>query len=109
TAGGVNLLTGDGISWGGTVYPSTPANYPRGLIGGITFIPAVPCTSPPTAGSASAANNPICPSVNNTISLTGGTGGTGQTYQWQSSATGAAGSYTNIAGATNSTYIANQT
>ncbi|MNJ82957.1 Fibronectin type III domain protein [compost metagenome] len=109
SGGGVNLLTGDGISWGGVVYPSTPANYPRGLIGGITFIPAVPCTSPPTAGSAAAANNPICPSVNNTLSLTGGTGGTGQTYQWQSSATGAAGSYANIAGATNSTYIANQT
>uniref|UniRef100_UPI0031DB56C5 GEVED domain-containing protein n=1 Tax=Fluviicola sp. TaxID=1917219 RepID=UPI0031DB56C5 len=109
TGGGVNLLTGDGISWGGTVYPSTPANYPRGFIGGITFIAAVPCTSPPTAGAVSAANNPICPSVNNTLSLTGGSGGTGQTYQWQSSASGAAGSYANIAGATNSTYIANQT
>jgi hypothetical protein len=109
SGGGVNLLTGDGISWGGTVYPSTPANYPRGLIGGITFIPAVPCTSPPTAGTVSAANNPICPSVNNTLSLLGGTGGTGQTYQWQSSLTGALGSYTNIGGATNSTYIASQT
>ncbi|MFO1516342.1 MAG: hypothetical protein U1F22_05405 [Lysobacterales bacterium] len=40
SAGGVNLLTGDGISWGGVVYPATPANYPRGLIGGITFIQA---------------------------------------------------------------------
>ncbi|WP_343634546.1 GEVED domain-containing protein [Fluviicola sp.] len=109
SGGGVNILTGDGISWGGTVYPSTPANYPRGLIGGITFIPAVPCTSPPTAGTVSAANNPICPSVNNTLSILGGTGGTGQTYQWQSSTTGAAGSFTNIAGATNSTYISNQT
>lgn len=39
SANGVNLLTGDGIGWGGTVYPSTPANYPRGLIGGITFEP----------------------------------------------------------------------
>ena len=109
SGGGVNLITGDGISWGGTVYPSTPANYPRGLIGGITFIPAVPCTSPPTAGTVSAANNPICPSVNNTLSILGGTGGTGQTYQWQSSLTGAVGSFTNIAGATNSTYISNQT
>ncbi len=109
SGGGVNLITGDGISWGGVVYPSTPANYPRGLIGGITFIPAVPCTSPPTAGAVSAANNPICPSVNNTLSILGGTGGTGQTYQWQSSSTGAPGSFANIAGATNSTYIANQT
>ena len=109
SGGGVNLLTGDGISWGGTVYPSTPANYPRGLIGGITFIAAVPCTSPPTAGTVSAANNPICPSVNNTLSLLGGTGGTGQTYQWQSSTSGAVGSFTDIVGATNSTYISNQT
>ncbi|MNK05611.1 Fibronectin type III domain protein [compost metagenome] len=107
--GGVNLITGDGISWGGGIYPSTPANYPRGLIGGITFIPAVPCTSPPIAGTVSAVNNPICPSVNNALTLTGGSGGTGQTYQWQSSLTGAPGSYTNIAGATNNTYIATQT
>jgi len=109
SGGGVNLITGDGISWGGTVYPSTPANYPRGLIGGITFIPAVPCTAPPTAGGVSAANNPICPSVNNTLTLIGGSGGTGQTYQWQSSTTGLAGSYSNIPGAINSTYISNQT
>jgi len=108
SGGGVNLITGDGISWGGVVYPATPANYPRGLIGGITFIPAVPCTSPPTAGAVSAANNPICPSVNNTLTLTGGTGGTGQTYQWQSSSTGSVGSFANIPGATNNTYIANQ-
>lgn len=39
SAGGVEILTGDGISWGGTAYPSTPANYPRGLIGGIKFVP----------------------------------------------------------------------
>nr|MDH4472113.1 GEVED domain-containing protein [Fluviicola sp.] len=106
SGGGVNLITGDGVSWGGTAYPSTPANYPRGFIGGITFIPAVPCTAPPTAGVVTAATNPICPSVNNTLSITGGTGGTGQTYQWQSSTDGV--TYTDIVGATNSTYVANQ-
>jgi hypothetical protein len=107
SGGGVDLLTGDGISWGGTAYPSTPANYPRGFIGGITFVPAVPCTAPPTAGTATATINPVCPSTNTTISLTGGTSGTGQTYQWQSSPDGI--SYTNIPGATNSSYVANQT
>jgi hypothetical protein len=107
SGGGVNLITGDGVSWGGTAYPSTPANYPRGFIGGITFIPAVPCTAPPTAGVVTAATNPICPSVNNTLSITGGTGGTGQTYQWQSSTDGV--TFTDIVGATNSTYVANQT
>jgi hypothetical protein len=40
SAGGVNLITGDGIGWGGVIAPSTPANYPRGFIGGVTFIPA---------------------------------------------------------------------
>jgi hypothetical protein len=106
TGGGVELITGDNVSWGGTAYPSTPANYPRGFIGGITFIPSVPCTSPPTAGTLSAGTNPICPSINNTISMTGGTGGTGQTYQWQSSTDGI--TFADIVGATNSTYIANQ-
>lgn len=37
SAAGVNLITGDGISWGGPSYPATPGNYPRGFIGGITF------------------------------------------------------------------------
>ncbi len=54
---GVNIRTGDGISWGGVSYPSTPANYPRGLIGGITFIPtglhfAISAPSAATAGTA---------------------------------------------------------
>ena len=44
SANGVNLLTGDGISWGGLPYPSTPGNYPRGLIGGITFEPVSAAT-----------------------------------------------------------------
>jgi hypothetical protein len=107
SGGGVLLHTGDGISWGGTAYPSTPGNYPRGFIGGITFIPAVPCTAPPTPGTVTPAANPICPSVNNTLSITGGTGGTGQTYQWQSSPDGI--SFSNIGGATANTYISNQT
>jgi hypothetical protein len=105
TGGGVNLITGDGVSWGGTAYPSTPANYPRGFIGSITFIPAVPCTSPPTAGAIGASINPVCPNVNSTLSITGGTSGTGQTYQWQSSADGV--TFADIAGATFSTYVAN--
>ncbi len=39
SGGGVNLITGDGVSWGGTIAPSTPANYPRGFIGSITWYP----------------------------------------------------------------------
>ena len=61
SGGGVNLITGDGVSWGGVAYPATPANYPRGFIGGITFIAAVPCTAPPTAGAAG--TGPACAAV----------------------------------------------
>jgi hypothetical protein len=107
TAGGVNVITGDGISWGGVVYPSTPGNYPRGFIGGITFIPGVACAGTPTAGTTSASANPVCPSVGTTLSLTGATMGTGLTYQWQSSVDGI--TYNNIIGATSSSYVATQT
>jgi len=107
SADGVELLTGDGISWGGPAYPATPVNYIRGFIGGITFIPAVPCTAPPTAGTATASSNPVCPSTNTTLTLTGGSGGTGTTYQWQSSPDGV--TYTNIPGATNSALTVNPT
>lgn len=69
----------------------------------------LPCTAPPTPGSVSAANNPICPSVNNVLSLVGAGTGTGMTYQWQRSTTGAIGSFTNIAGANASTYTSSQT
>ncbi len=69
----------------------------------------LPCTAPPTAGTVSAANNPICPSVSNTLSLLGAGSGTGMTYQWQSSLTGAPGTFANIAGATAATYASSQT
>jgi hypothetical protein len=107
TAGGVSIITGDGISWGGVAYPATPANYPRGFIGGITFIQGTPCSGAPTAGTTTAAANPVCPSVGNNLTLTGATQGTGLTYQWQSSLDGV--TFTPISGATNSSYLANQT
>jgi hypothetical protein len=107
SAGGVNIITGDGISWGGTVYPATPANYPRGFIGGITFVPGVVCSGTPTGGATVASANPVCPSVGTTLTLNGATMGTGLTYQWQSSTDGI--TYTNIAGATSSSYVATQT
>lgn len=37
SSNGVEVLTGDGYSWGGGNVPSTPINYPRGFVGGITF------------------------------------------------------------------------
>jgi hypothetical protein len=45
----------------------------------------------------------ICAGSNNTFSVTAT--GTGITYQWQLSTTGCAGTFTNITGATSSTYV----
>ena len=72
----------------------------------LTYTVAVPCTAPPTAGTAVASPANGCGTVSSTLSLTGSATGTGLTYQWQQSSTGAAGSFSNIAGATSSTYAA---
>jgi hypothetical protein len=106
TSGGVNLLTGDGISWGGPIYPSTPANYPRGFVGGITFISGTACVGTPVPGNTSASANPACPSAPFNLSMVNAVFTSGLTYQWQSSPNGAA--YTNIPGATSPTYSATQ-
>jgi len=76
SAGGVNLFTGDGISWGGTVYPATPANYPRGIIGGITFIPAMhfAVSAPATAAAGTAFNFTVTALDASNNVLTGYTG-----------------------------------
>ncbi|WP_343634547.1 GEVED domain-containing protein [Fluviicola sp.] len=88
-------------------WPSPPSPCAGSFTINGTVVP--PCTAPPTAGTVSAASNPICPSVNNVLSVTGASSGTGLTYQWQSSTTGAAGSFANIAGATSASYTSNQT
>jgi subtilisin family serine protease len=65
----------------------------------------VVCTSPPAVGTAVASATSICtPSVIG-LSLTGVANGNGQTYQWQSSPNNS--TWTNISGATASTYSAN--
>jgi hypothetical protein len=54
--GGVNLILGDAQVGGSYVgysgsFPA-PTNNPRWFTGSITFSPALPCTTPPLAGSA---------------------------------------------------------
>src|SRR5690606_18226946 len=61
SAGGVNLITGTNIGYGGGTAPSTPVNHPRGFIGYINFIPATPCVAPPTGGQAASNVPSICP------------------------------------------------
>ncbi|RYE12497.1 MAG: hypothetical protein EOP51_31445, partial [Sphingobacteriales bacterium] len=108
TAGGVSLITGTNIGWGGVVAPGSPTLGPRGFIGYITFIPAVACTNPVTPGTASATPGSVCTGNNFDLSLTGFSGGTGTVIQWQSSPTGAAGTFTNIPGGTGINYTTSQ-
>ena len=72
----------------------------------LTYTAPPPCTTPPTAGTAVASPANGCGTVSSNLSLTGSATGSGLTYQWQQSSTGAAGSFSNIAGATSSTYSA---
>ena len=74
----------------------------------IHYVPGNACTGAVTAGTAVSSVPTVCPSVPYTVSLTGSTLASGITYQWQS-ATSATGPFTNIAGATNSSYQATQT
>src|SRR5690606_27352809 len=80
-AGGVNLITGTNIGYGGGSAPTAPTNTPRGFIGYLTFIPATPCVAPPTGGQAVSSVATVCPNTNFELSLTGASGGMGMTYQ----------------------------
>lgn len=63
-----------------------------------------PCFGTPTAGTISGPSATTCVGTNVTLTLSGfSTGVTGIGFQWKSSPT-SGGPYTNIAGATNSTY-----
>jgi hypothetical protein len=70
------------------------------------FGPAAPCTNPVLAGTTQSSVLTACPGQPFTLSLSGASSGSGITYQWQSSTDGV--TFTNISGATGTTYIANQ-
>ncbi|HTN47785.1 MAG TPA: hypothetical protein VL098_15660, partial [Flavipsychrobacter sp.] len=84
SSGGVTLGTGNYQIGGQNVgYWSGNSGYFWG--GAITFAPATPCISPPTAGAATVTNASPCAGTNIGLSLTGSTGGLTQTYQWEES------------------------
>jgi hypothetical protein len=71
----------------------------------LTVIPSAPCTNPATPGTiATSVPDSICPNVAFTLATTGTSLGSGMTYQWEQSATGAAGSWTNVTGGTTLNY-----
>jgi hypothetical protein len=92
SANGVNLLLGDAqfssynIGFAGT-FP-TPTIEPRWFTGSITFLPNVPCTTPPIAGTAISSSLKGCINTPFELSLTGTSQATGLTYQWDSSGNG---------------------
>ncbi len=67
---------------------------------------APPCSGTPAPGNTISSATTACSGATVNLSLQNFTTGSGITYQWQSSPTGAAGSYTNIAGATSALYTA---
>ncbi len=70
---------------------------------GAIFTTVLNC--PPAASTTQSSENPVCDGENFTLSLSESYS-SGYTFQWQSSPTNS--SYTNISGATSSTYVANQ-
>lgn len=108
TSAGISLYSGDHsisgavVGYGGS-FP-TPTNTPRWFTGSVTLIPAVPCTSPPTAGTVSASDTLLCPGASSSLSLTGTSFGTGQSYQWQESTDNV--TWSTITNATTPSYIA---
>ena len=70
------------------------------------FTPGAACSGTPTGGTTNATvtNVTSCTANTTVLSLTGASSGCGITYQWQSSPNGS--TWTNISGATSSTYTA---
>lgn len=62
------------------------------------------CSGAPTAGTAAASLTSVCVGTSTDLSLTGTTASCGLTYQWQSSSNNS--TWSNISGATSSTYTA---
>lgn len=60
------------------------------------------CAGTPAPGATLSSAATVCPATPFTLSLQNGTGGSGVTYQWQSSSNGT--TFTDITGATNSSY-----
>ena len=69
----------------------------------VNIIAATPCAGTPSAGTTVASATTVCPSTTVNLSLDNATVATGISYQWLS-ASAAAGPWTAISGANNSTY-----
>lgn len=107
TAGGCVITSGTNVGYAGDVAPNAPTFTPRGFIGSVTFIDAVPCAGTPNPGNTVSTATSVCPNINFTLSTQNPTPGTGVSYQWQKSPDGTA--WSDIAGASFPTYTTSQT
>ncbi len=80
------------------------ASGTNGLAIGGSVNAAGGCSGTPAAGTATATPASICSGVSSSLALRGAANGSSISYQWQSSTTGAGGSFTNISGATDTNY-----
>ena len=107
SGGGCDVVTGTSIGYAGGLSPATPANSPRGFLGSVGFVTAAACSGTPAPGNTVSSVTAACPGTGFTLSLQNALPFSGLTYQWQS-ASAAAGPWSDIVGATGSTYIATQ-
>jgi len=97
-------LNGTGTSPTASSTTFTTSLYGRPASGQIyQFAPPVFCTGTPIAGATVATPSSVCLGATTTLTLPTATTGAGISYQWQSSPDGIV-AYTNITGATSSTY-----
>ena len=75
----------------------------------VNIIAATACDNTYDPGSTISTQNPVCPSVPFTLSVSNNSPISGLQFQWQSSPTGTAGSWTDITGAINVTFQTTQT
>jgi uncharacterized protein YjdB len=87
-----------------TVSVTDAANCTASATTIVTVNPGTGCSGTPISGTASASPASLCVSGTSTLTVAGATSAAGLTYQWQSSTTGAIGTFTNISAATDVIY-----
>ncbi len=107
TLSGVNITNGSSyyVRWMYAPNSGTTYTNAQGIgIDNISVTATIGCSGTPAHATAAAAPTAVCSGTTSALSASGYATGVGISYQWQTSATGVVGSYSNIAGATNTTY-----
>jgi hypothetical protein len=109
SAAGVRIITGTNIGYGGNTPPTAPTISPRGWIGTIRFIPAIPCSGTPVSGNATSNRAVACSAQSFLLSLANDSIRQNLGYQWLTSTSGLPGTYTPIPNDTLRTVTETQT